>query len=79
MIHHLFPLGDTRDHRETMSCECHPIRQDRGNKKIAIHNMEGDPEVVVGAEVIMGIRCKECLRYVDESWANATHPHYPYR
>lgn len=63
-MRHIFPTNDTKKHYPTVFCECKP--QVNEVTDVCQHVSFDGREIVLEAEVAMGMRCEDCLHYINQ-------------
>jgi len=66
MLKHIFPVGDSREHYEHIDCPCRPTLVEGDRYDACIHRAFDGRDIILQAEIIMGIRCKEHGHYINE-------------
>lgn len=66
MFHHRIPIGDSGSHYQNMDCPCNPSLIEGDEYDLVAHHAFDGREIIIQAEVAMGIRCKDCLDYLDK-------------
>lgn len=72
---HNFPTNDIKPHMLVGEmCECEPEIAYHEGVMIICHQSFDNREVLVEAEMIMGLRCQDCGHYVDKNGKHANPP-----
>ena len=64
-VRHRIPVGDSRPHERSAFCECGPEFMEGDGYDVVYHHAFDGREILLQAEIVMGIRCKDCLEYLD--------------
>lgn len=74
---HVYPLDDSQPHYANKQCHCDPIVFKDGQgvtiKHRAFDGREKE-EIVVQGEVLTGVRCEDCLHYINEKGERIPQP-----
>ena len=76
-MRHLIPLDDSSDHTEEEWCKCNPKVVSHRGEMLCLHHYFDNREIILQAELVMGIRCENCLEYIDDK-GNHIPPPPPY-
>jgi hypothetical protein len=64
---HRIPIGDSRPHTQSPLCACGPECIEGDEYDLVLHHAFDGREIIIQAEIVMGIRCKDCLEYLDSN------------
>lgn len=81
---HMFPVGDSAHHIDSQQCPCspdifqskemHPDYNDEIDITVVKHTPFDGRNLVIYMEVVAGVRCEDCLSYIDEDRNRITIP-----
>ena len=74
MEEHLFPMGDTQPHWNSRACPCRPSISEHHGLTIVFHHYADGREIVIEAEVAIGLRCESCWEYINEKGEHIAPP-----
>lgn len=65
MLRHRIPIGDIRQHDTSVHCPCNPRLIEGDREDLCLHSAFDNREIVIAAELAMGMRCEDCGHYMD--------------
>lgn len=74
MDRHIFPLGDSQPHSQSEWCPCKPTPFEDNGAQGYFHHFFDGREIVLEAEIIMGMRCEGCGHYINEKGEHCDPP-----
>lgn len=78
LFSHRYPIGDIKPHDESLDCPCNPILLETEHGEVAHHQSFDHREIVIQAEIVLGIRCADCWSYLDKHGHHTDDPPGPY-